>query len=117
MTANLTTPKSPLTTGCFYVAAYLGFGAACTLTYQWAIWLRSGSWVVQDMSLILNWLGWQRPPSLGIAAVQPLIEGGWQAFSDCPISLGLGFAAAAVSALGLVYSLVSTRSVTLRSAH
>jgi len=118
MTANMTSaPKSLLATVCFYVAAYLGFGAACTLTYQWALWLRSGSWIVYDMSLIFSWFGWQRAPSIGIALAQPLIERLWAGFSDCPISIGLGFGAVAVSLLGLVWSLFSSRSVALRNAH
>ncbi len=119
MTTTMTSSqKSSLTTGCFYVAAYLGFGAACTLTYQWALWLRSGSWFVYDMSAILSWLGWQRAPSLGLPMVQPLIERGWEALNNCPISLGLAFAAVAVSLLGLAWSAVATaRDGALRNAH
>jgi hypothetical protein len=109
--------RSSLSIGCFYIACYLGFGAACALTYQWVEWLRTGYWITPQMSQILVAIGRQHPPSLGWPAIQPLIDSAWRLIGDCPISICFSIAAGAVALLGISWRAISSRRLALRDAH
>jgi len=118
MTASPTwSTKSPLSIGCFYVAGYLCFGAACVLIYQWILWLRSGTWTPHDMGQILLWAGWQHPPVSGWIGADDVIARVWQTIGECPISLAFSIAAVAIALLGFVQNSIAFRGTRLRDAH
>lgn len=115
-TSSLGSMKSLLSVTCFYVASYLGFTAACVTTYEAVLWLRTGFWSPHLMRLLLAWSGWYRPPTLGMAAIQPFIDRAWETIGDCSISTAFAIAAIAIAGLGLARNIVVPRGRYLRDA-